>query len=117
MQTLIFATEQKKLKLACMWSHSDAFRMQCVVPSNRKGYEDDLKTQISKFPLNYPRIYSNRKKTLWHFQHLMNHSAFYELRWIVKDRIEMDNLGYFGLKEKQKKHVEYLQFRNFDPKT
>lgn len=51
MRTLIFATEQqkKKLKLACMWSHSYAFRMQCVVPSNRKGYEDDLKHRYRSF--------------------------------------------------------------------
>lgn len=69
---------------------------------------------IEKLAINYPCIYSNTQWFLQHFvnfpTHLMNHSA---MSYISCE----GNTSRETIWATLVKHVEYLQFRNFDPKT
>lgn len=111
-----FATEQiKKLKLTVFEVTAMPLGSNCVVPSYWKGCEDNRTHRnlwskaaqlvgfwsfqciyFSQFHAFTQILNSGFHKISLTFPTLDESLSFYELRWIVKDRIEMDNLGYFG---------------------
>lgn len=113
-----FATEQiKKLKLAVSEVTTTLQGRSQLFLFTEKAMKTTGNIEIwwiEKLAINYPRIYSN---TQWFLQnvvnfptHLMNHSA---TSYISCE----GNTSRETIWATLVKHVEYLQFRNFDPNT